>query len=165
MKTTTKEHWKGVKGFIGLYQISNHGRVISLYFNQTKLLKPTPTGQGKYLRVDLYKPNQPKQRWYIHDLVSLHFIGLKPKNKVVNHKDGNKHNNRVRNLEYITQAENNKHAIANGLCSEVKCRKLSDKQIIAIRRSNATGVILAHKYNVSTATISMVKSRKVWKNL
>lgn len=115
------EIWKNIKNYEGLYQVSNYGRVKSLEkiskingrIYPTKILK-CHIGTKKYLDVDLCK-NGTSKRHRIHRLVAEHFIP-NPENKPqVNHEDTNKQNNRVDNLSWNTNSENQQHAFANGL--------------------------------------------------
>lgn len=115
------EIWVDVKGYENLYLVSNYGRVKSLerysrYNNrryQTKIIK-CHYNTKKYLDVELSN-NEFRNRYRIHRLVAEAFIP-NPENKPqVNHKDGNKANNHVDNLEWCNNSENQKHAFANGL--------------------------------------------------
>lgn len=116
-----KEIWKPIKGYEGLYEISNLGRVKSLSrvtphngrVYPTKILKPH-INTKKYLDVELSQ-NGLKQRYRIHRLVAETFIP-NPNNKPqVNHIDCDKSNNRVDNLEWCDNSENQRHAFAHGL--------------------------------------------------
>ena len=100
-----EEHWKDIKGYEGLYQVSNLGRVKSFYKN--KVLKPR-IKENDYLIVSLYKENKDK-KFYIHRLVAETFIDNPNKKEQVNHKDFNKSNNIVENLEWVSKIENLKH--------------------------------------------------------
>jgi len=110
-----QEIWKDVNGYEGLYQVSNLGRVRSLERKATdgrqineRILKPA-FDVGKYLTVALHK-NKKQKTHKVHRLVAFAFI-KNPNNKPhVNHIDGNKSNNRVDNLEWCTQLENNRHS-------------------------------------------------------
>lgn len=119
------EVWKDIKGYEGLYQVSNLGRVKSLkrqrdvnlpYSNTAtvpeKILK-YGTSQG-YLAVTLAK-NKINKKIRVHKLVALNFIPNPDNKPHINHIDGNKHNNCVNNLEWVTPKENTKHAFDNGL--------------------------------------------------
>lgn len=109
--TEILEEWKHISGYEGLYRVSNFGNVMSLY--RDKLLRPR-RHSGGYMRVHLSKNGESKD-FYIHRLVALEFIH-NPENKPeVNHKDGNKDNNHVSNLEWSTHSENQKHSFDNGL--------------------------------------------------
>lgn len=102
-----QEVWKDIKGYEGLYQISNFGKVKSLYSN--KILKNGNNGKG-YLFVFLCKDKNSK-RFYIHRLVAVHFLPLIGNKTQVNHIDGNKNNNKVDNLEWCTNKENLIHSV------------------------------------------------------
>lgn len=105
------EIYKDIKGYENIYQVSNLGNVKSLVSNKQKFKSNHSQG---YLRVSLWKNNKGKDH-YIHRLVVQSFIGTIPKDKQVNHIDGNKHNNRIDNLEIVTPKENIHHAIKTGL--------------------------------------------------
>ena len=105
------EIWKDVKGFEGLYQVSNYGRVYSKITN--KIMKPKIEKDG-YYRLGLRK-NGVRKFFRIHRLVALAFIPQEEYKPVVNHKDGNKLNNNVENLEWCTVSYNVKHAYDNNL--------------------------------------------------
>lgn len=106
-----QETWKDIKGYEGLYQVSNLGRVKGLKRN--KILKPGKDKDG-YLYVTLYNMYKLKGQ-KVHRLVAQTFI-LNPENKPqVNHIDGNKQNNIVNNLEWCTRLENIEHAWKTGL--------------------------------------------------
>lgn len=97
------EVWKPIKGYEGLYEVSNYGNVKSL-FNSEKILHPTDNGSG-YLTINLRKDGKRKS-FYIHRLVASAFVGNPNNVNVVNHLDFNKFNNRASNLEWVTQKEN-----------------------------------------------------------
>lgn len=119
-----QEVWKDIKGYEGLYQVSNLGRVKSLpkyyknnYLSQEKILKPHKRKDG-YLIVDLYK-NRIRKPFRVHKLVMINFIGESEKLDI-NHIDGNKENNNINNLEYCTRKENMIHAVKLGLSKGCK---------------------------------------------
>lgn len=101
------EEWKDVKGYEGLYQISNFGRVKSFYTN--KILKPAIEKSG-YNQVSLVKQHK-KKKYYIHRLVGLHFINNPSNLNEINHIDGDKSNNGIKNLEWCTRQDNVKHSV------------------------------------------------------
>lgn len=74
-----------------------------------------------YYKITLSK-NNIRKNYYIHDLVAKHFVLNFNDNNVVNHIDGNKQNNKVNNLEWVTSAENTKHAFDNKLIQPRKKR-------------------------------------------
>jgi len=118
-----EEIWKPIKGFEGLYQISNFGRIISHPKTiicglkklkiKSKVITNTKSRKG-YLRAKLGDKDN-RKNFLVHRLVAIAFIE-NPNNKpFINHKDGNKINNRFDNLEWVTTKENNIHAIETGL--------------------------------------------------
>jgi hypothetical protein len=121
------EIWKDINGYEGYYQISNKGNVRSVdrfdgvHDRAGTVIKQSLKPNG-YLQVGLRKHNQ--RKWVgVHRLVAIHFID-NPENKPqVNHIDGNKQNNTVENLEWVTQEENQQHAIRTGLRKNVRRRE------------------------------------------
>ncbi len=117
------EVWKDIKGYEGLYQISNCGRVRSLISNKIRKFSVNHKG---YFQIMLYKDNVGKN-YRVNRLVAEAFIGNPYNKEQVNHIDGDKKNNHVSNLEWVTGMENIKHAIDNGLIT-VKGRKLKSNR-------------------------------------
>ena len=115
------EVWKDIKGYEGLYQVSNLGKIRSLrcwtgriYLVRNKILNPSRNQKG-YLQVQLCKNGKRKQ-CLVHRVVAEIFIPhFDEKQDIVNHIDGNKLNNIVENLEWCTQKQNVQHAIRNNL--------------------------------------------------
>ena len=106
MKILEKEIWKDIKGFEGLYQVSNLGRVKSLkrpYGLKEKILKPWIT-RG-YYQVELCKQSI-KKAYLVHRLVWEAFNGQIPENMQVNHINEIKSDNRLLNLNLMTCKEN-----------------------------------------------------------
>ncbi len=105
------EIWKDIKGYEGLYEVSNLGQIKSFNYLRTgkeKILKPLKD-KGGYLFVSLYKSGKVKL-FKIHRLVAQAFID-NPKNKpCINHIDCDRQNNCVNNLEWVTQKENIQYA-------------------------------------------------------
>lgn len=139
------EIWKDIEGYEGLYQVSNLGRVKSLERyrkNHNKLqkieekIKKTRQDKQGYLLVDLYKNNKIKTV-RVHRLVAKAFIENIDNKETVNHIDGNKHNNRIDNLEWCTFKEQNKHLYLN----ELKPKESIDKAIKAMNKVNSKKVM------------------------
>jgi hypothetical protein len=99
--------WKDVKGYEGLYQVSDKGEVRRLLYNKTRPVKPR---DGQYNTVTLSK-NGIKKSHAIHRMVAEAFLERPQGATEVNHKDGVKHHNNVENLEWVTQRENRLHAM------------------------------------------------------
>lgn len=121
------EVWKDIKGYEGLYQISNLGNIKSvdravkrvswgkehIVVFHGKILKPYISDRG-YLRLMLSK-NGIEKAHKIHKLVAIAFVDNPNGYKEVNHIDGNKLNNHVDNLEWCSRSQNIRHAISLGL--------------------------------------------------
>ncbi len=105
-----KEIWKPIPGWETLYEISNYGRARN---TNTKKLKALDINSTGYARVCCYNGTT-RAKFFIHVLVATVFLTPTP-NFVVNHKDGDKTNNMVDNLEWVSRANNNKHAAGSGL--------------------------------------------------
>lgn len=105
-----REVWKQIDQFY--FYISNKGRVKNRFGQIRKLHK----GKNGYLvfSAQNYEENK-KYLLYVHRLVAAYFLPVEEYDECVNHKDGNKENNCVENLEWCTLAENTKHAYRTGL--------------------------------------------------
>ena len=103
------EEWKWVKNFEGQYQISNFGRIKSFKKEKDGYILSNQNASGDYLRIVLWDCLTKRRKSIsIHKLVAEHFIGECPKGYHVHHKDGNKQNNNVTNLEYIHPVDHRK---------------------------------------------------------
>lgn len=175
-----KELWKDIKEYEGCYQVSNLGRIKSLdrmtnnqygeYFMKGRILKNSIIKDKGYCRVSLNNGNG-KISKRVHRLVAEAFIP-NPENKPeVNHKDGNKLNNCVSNLEWCTNKENIEHSIRTGLkkhcngCSN-SSSKFTEEDIIFIRKNYKKrdpmygGVALARRYSCCPQTIYDIVTKK-----
>lgn len=156
----------GFELFTG-YAIDTSGNVWSCKLNKIRIIKPILV-KGYAVFNAYYSPSSFKIL-KIHRLVALAFIP-NPENKPeVNHKDGNKSNNNLPNLEWATPSENQKHAVANGLHGSKKMfgenhgrSKLSLSNVEFIKQSYAPRKELAQKYGVSRQTIDNIKSGRNW---
>lgn len=141
------------------YEITKDGQIINK--NTNHILKPQPNGKG-YLRVSIGG-----KLMFVHRLVAEKYIP-NPDNKLqINHIDGNKLNNCVENLEWVTNQENRTHAVNIGLhLSGEKCSwsKLNWEKVEYIREHLEIDInTLAKKFNVSLSTIKDVRNYKTWK--
>lgn len=116
-----KEIWKDVKGYEGWYQVSNTGKIKNVQSN--KILKCSYTDRN-YLRATLCKNGEYKG-FKVHRLVAIAFLPKPESSFEVNHKDGNKLNNNVNNLEWVSHEQNMKHGWKNGL---IKLGKVGRKR-------------------------------------
>lgn len=108
-----KEIWKSIKGYEGLYEVSSFGNVRN---KKCKILKPRKNKNG-YYQVCLSKNNKHKNH-YIHKLVALLFLKNDKKMPCVNHKNENKLDNNISNLEWCTYSYNNNYGKMKDLCSK-----------------------------------------------
>lgn len=161
------EIFKQVKNYEGYYEVSNLGRVRSTSYKGTKILKP----QGsRYLHV-IFCINQKKEVRLVHRLVAEAFLDNPSNLPQVNHKDGNKHNNNVNNLEWCTAKDNNLHAYNNNLLNRYEDRptaKLSREKVLLIPKyidMGATTDDLATIFNVSRRCIDNIFEGKNWSGL
>lgn len=177
-----KEIWKDIKDFEGIYQVSNLGNVRSLdrkVFNKGnnswcnkkgRILKPTKD-KGGYLYVGLHdKENVKTSSVKIHRLVAFTFCIGYEYGLEVNHKNGNRQDNRSENLEWVTRSQNIRDIYKRGLNTngdKNNASKLKNEYIGIIASLYDSGVsqlIIAEAFGVSQATISNIIKNKTYKN-
>ena len=152
-----QEIWKDIKGYEGKYQVSNLGRVRSLYdqnqFKKNSRIKILKLGERNgYSVINLQNKFKPKERksYQVHRLVAEAFIP-NPENKpIINHIDENKKNNIVTNLEWCTQKENVLH-------SKYKMYKPKKSKLPT---SGEKYIIKRNKYNKTFYEICIYKNGK-----
>lgn len=154
-----------------LYTIDEFGKVKNTKTN--KYLKGAINSKG-YLRVELHL-NKKIKRFFVHRLVAEYFVENPLNKEQVNHIDGNKLNNNMNNLEWVTNQENRNHAIKNNLTKnlcgeEAPWSKLTKKDVIFIRseydkKETFNAKKLSKKFKVSTSQILLVAKRKSWKSV
>lgn len=122
-----EEIFKDIPGYEGLYQISNLGNVKSLHYNKSNrqvILKPRLNKKG-YCRVGLHSKGESKD-FFIHRLVAESFIPNPNNLSDVNHKDENKQNNCVNNLEWLSHRDNmNYGTIKERIAATLRKKKVS----------------------------------------
>ena len=159
------EQWKVIKGFEN-YLVSSLGNVKTI---NGKLKKVVYDSKNDYGYVELWKNNKGK-KFRIHRLVAETFIPNTLGKEQVNHIDGDKKNNCISNLEWVTPKENIRHAIENDL-SSIKygsknlASKLKEEDVKYIRENagiNKSVKELSEIYNVSTTTIYNIINYKKW---
>lgn len=121
------EEWKEI--YNGRYQVSNYGRVKSMFFNnrqasinREKILKSVKRNKNSYYSVNIYKNNKASLT-NVHRLVAESFLKNPNNYKYVNHKDENKLNNRIDNLEFCTQKYNLNYGTRNERISKNNINK------------------------------------------
>lgn len=177
---------KNVDKFEGLYEITDTGEVWSLQkqipvgakgglrIQPKKKLTPQPLGKSGHLRVYLSK-NGKKTPVFVHRLVAIAFIDNPFNKPVVNHLDGNVTNNHVSNLEWCTVAENNRHAVKNGLSGNTRvigerngAAKLTAKTVKFMREQFNLGLScaeIARQTNVNPRHAWGICRNKLWKHI
>jgi hypothetical protein len=128
-----------------------------------RILKPSIHRSG-YIWIRLQYTGE-RKFFYIHQLVIKAYGPPRPsRSHEVNHIDGDKQNNHISNLEWVTRSENIKHAIKNGLIS----KKLDEEAVFEIRRLHSDGVKqteIANMYEISHQNVSKIILRKVWNHV
>ena len=124
----TEEIWCPIKGYEGLYEVSYQGRVKSLKFGKERILKPLRHTSG-YLQVNLCKNGEVKH-CLVHRLVAQTFIPNPDNLPEVNHKDENKTNNKVSNLEFCDAKYNINYGTRNDRCSKPVLQFTKDGEFV-----------------------------------
>lgn len=155
------EEWRDVVGYEGLYQVSNFGRIKSLpkYYFGERMLSPTDNGSG-YLIVSLTK-NEKRKNHYIHRIVAEAFIPNKENKPTVNHKDRDKQNNIISNLEWATFSEQIHHVVATGKKPHAKNYTTSrvielSPEIISAYEKGRSVTDISRKLSICPQTINKV---------
>lgn len=168
----TLKGFKPISEYEGLYSINKDGRIYSYPKGQSNLkgmfLNPFINKNGAgYFCVTLTK-NKIQKIKKVHRLLMETFVA-NPKNKNgINHKDGNKLNNKLKNLEWATDRENFHHAKKNGLRdphNRYAC-KISDKDVLKIRKlykSGMVGIQIAKKFKVHKNIIYLILNNQTYK--
>ena len=167
----THEEWCPVRGFP--YDVSSHGRV-----------RRNAPGKGTYAG-RIISPNKSMgypqvamsggpgklRQVKVHILVAETFLGERPDGAEVNHKNGDKWDNRVENLEYIPKADNIRHSFAAGLMPLGEHRKhsrLTPDIIRAIRARSAEGIpqhAVGAEFGVHQTMVGKIVNRHIWKHV
>lgn len=171
------EIWKDIDGYSGKYQISNFGnvksldRVDKLGRKKTGINRKISKEQDGYSYINLIGDDSKTKSYFIHRLVAGAFeIGGSEKIQI-NHIDGNKNNNHVSNLEWVTASENSIHALKTGLRKSGEDHpfaKLSNTQVLEIPKLVEAGYSLKKisvLYGVAYGTLKNAARKSKWKYL
>lgn len=172
--TMKTEIWKDIVGYEGYYQVSNLGRIRSLDRTVTsrnttrtirgKILKPKINSINGYNSVMLGMSGVAKYV-RVHRVVAQSFIDNPDNKPEINHINGNKSDNRVLNLEWVTHRENHKHRISvlkqtSGAAKITK--NIADEIRERFANGNITQTALGKEYGLCQQNISLIINRKCW---
>lgn len=164
-----EERWASVRGFDGIYSVSSHGRVRR---DATGLILKTPPSSTGYAQVTLTNGASNTSKHHVHGLVAEAFLGQRPLGLQVNHKDGNRLNNRIENLEYVTASENQIHAVValGSHCGESNpMTRLTSEEVVQIRNKyaagNTTHSAIAKEYGIEAMAVGSIVRGDTWKHL
>ncbi len=172
-----KEFWLDIKKYEGIYKISSFGRILSLSrksFNGRtlfeKILKCSTDRDG-YIIVYLFDNFGKKKNYKVHRLVAEYFIENKLSFPQVNHRDCNKKNNIVTNLEWVDDKTNKSHFSLSGhklKGEEISNSKLKNNDILQIRelyKNKTSQIEIAKKFNINQNTVCKIIRRKIWRHV
>ena len=147
---------KQLKQFDNQYSVTETGVVYSLKGNKKELIGKIST--SGYREVVINHKGK-KKYLLVHRLVAENFIQNEFNARTVNHKDGNKQNNTIENLEWCSDSMNLIHARNNGLLHT----KIDNETAEQIKNDNGTIRELSKKYGISKTQIGYIKQGKRWK--
>ena len=154
------EEWKDIKDYEGLYQVSNWGRVKSLNYRKTgksKLMKLMKNKKG-YLTVVFHKNGEYK-RYLVHRLVAEHFIPNPDNLPFINHKDEDKKNNKVGNLEWCNNEYNSNYGTRNHRISSTNTNGKLSKTVLQFSKS---GDLIREWVSMAECTRNGFQQSAVW---
>jgi uncharacterized protein YerC len=170
--------FKDIPGCEGLYQVNGVGEVLSLprkYFGKGGCIRYTKSVILKsrlnttgYLRVTLYDQFHRCHSPFVHRLVAITFIPNIHNKPFVNHINSQRIDNRVENLEWCSNSENQLHAFKYGYQQKGELRplaKLNEAQVLSIKRLLAKGLTMrsiAERHGVSATVINQIKKGTSW---
>jgi hypothetical protein len=159
--------WTDIVGYEGMYQVNKKGEVYSL--KSGRKLKPYTDSKG-YKRVDLF--NKGKVNKKVHRLVAQAFIPNPKEYLQVNHINGVKGDNRVENLEWCNNSQNQRHSWSNGRKSKTKGEsngnsKLTKEVVIQIKDLSKTksDLEISRELKVPRTTVYNITKNRTWKHI
>jgi len=174
------EIWRTIPGSEGHYSVSSVGRVRSepiptrhVGRQRGRILTCSPDNK-RYPQFCMCLVGGRRQTMKVHRAVALAFLGPRPEGHQINHRSGDKTDNRVENLEYVSCRENIRHAWRTGLCSSARRRgmsssqaKLTDEDVREIRRlgSQTTRKRLAQRFGVTPENIACILKGQTWQHV
>jgi hypothetical protein len=180
------ERWKYIDGYDGIYKVSTFGRVKAMRrkiklrsgfrLHEERIMKLSVNRRGYlYLKLPITaKKNGVRYKTYtVHRLVAVAFLKNINNKPEINHKWGDKKDNRITEIEWSTHSENVVHSYATGLKAGKKGEsshyaKFTENDVLEIRRLRQRGVsrgLVAEKFNTSPNYISSICGRASWKHI
>lgn len=150
------------------YYVTDEGEIWS---SKSKKFLSKQLDKNGYEKVQMISTDGKRHRYSVHRLVlENHDPVPNMINLQVNHKDGNKRNNKLTNLEWCTPKENVHHAIKNGLRTRINGEaKLTPEKVLEIcfllKEKKITQKEIAKQYEVSVSAIERIKAKKLWKSI
>lgn len=169
----TEATWQPVRGWEGVYEVSCTGEVRRVLpgpnarVGVARRLGRHPTG---YLQVQLTLRGRVETK-KVHRLVAEAFLGAPPSPEYeVNHVDGDKENNHVSNLEWVTRTANMRHAVRAGLRPDQRGirhprARLDADDVRAIRAAVGTQREIASRFGISRRHAVAIRQRKAWRHV
>lgn len=163
------EIWLPIEGYEGYYA-SNKGRVLS------KCLRPMRATKRKrdgYMVLTLSQTNGKRRQMFVHRLIAMAFLGAIPPGMTVNHRNGDKGDNSLDNLEIVTLRQNIQHAFDTGIKKPRRGEQsptaiLTESQVREIKAEIANGAgntELARRYGTTHSNISAIRRGLSWRHI
>ena len=169
---TTHEALADIPNYSGMYCASAGGQIFSRLSGRLRELKPFSNGKG-YLVVSLYMDKRKKQV-LVHRLVLLAFIGPCPEGMQGAHLNGNRADNRLSNLRWVTVTENHSHKVDHGTDGRGErnsIAKLTEQDVMLIRRlyvprsKQFSCTALGKQFGLSQQTVWQIVKRQRWNHI
>lgn len=164
------EFWRAIEDYPD-YEVSHLGRVRRVTRARNApagALLSTNARRNGYPSVDLCRAGI-KRTLLVHRLVATAFLGQPAAGQIVNHRNGDRQNNRVENLEWTSSSGNVQHSYDIGLSDARGERngaaKLTNEAVLAIRASSERAPTLAARLGVSRSTVRAIRARRTWAHL
>ena len=162
------EVWADIPGYVGHYKISNRGRIVSKKYGDTR---PTATQiQRGYVKVSLCREDK-RKTFFVHKLVLLAFKGQGLPGQECAHLNGNRSDNRIENLAWMTRKENLSHREQHGTAPKgsnnpnAKLRDADARTIIEMVSKGCKGAHVAKLFGVNKNTVYDIVSGRSWSHL
>lgn len=171
------EIWSDINGYEGMYQVSNKGRIRGLDRIIVQRDGKKQNIRGKIIAIGIKNngyymgqicSNGKMVNFTVHRLMALAFIPKVDGKDFVNHIDGNRANNDINNLEWVSRSENCRHGFERAIKENRKYnnqQRFTKEDIIKIRtmqKSKITMVQIAKEFNTKSGTIGDIVHRKIW---